>query len=284
MVALFIENPALLGFYRYSLSAKAYQADTLQKHFISLYRFTLKASKRQIDRMHPNHFPRVLVSSLLWLCVESLFTCPFAVAQEEAELPAELGALPESIQDAGKALDPVALVIKETYGDGGSGVNKSEIFTTAGNTGIGIVGNELVIDQEADPAGTIQLLVKDFPATIDLKMRMEISDDGYVGFTAYCPIQSLGGQMRSGQVIFHKNRVSNAPTKSSLPVNNLGEALTYRLVFDAEGKGRLYFLDGSGKSIPIGAQEATGDYRSLDLGIYRAKIYIEEAAVYQQTP
>lgn len=217
-------------------------------------------------------------------CLFFLATC-FTLAQSEPETDPLLDPLPEmEIAQMEKELPASSLVLSETYGTGNGKVQTTEFFGTPTKGTLEISGEELIITNDTGEPGTVQLAVKDFPVTVDIRMRMQVQSNGYFSLSAYTPFASESNRERVSQIFFTMNNIANPPTKTSLPFRGQHEPTTFRIIFDSEGKGRLCVLDGSGLSLPIGGMEMQGGYRSIDLGLLNATVTIEQVTVYSEIP
>lgn len=183
-----------------------------------------------------------------------------------------------------KEMPPASLVLREAYGTGDGKVQVSEIFGVPNLGTLEVSGEELIITNHTGTGGSVNLNIKDFPVTIDIRLRMDIQSDGYVCLAAYTPYADGSKRGRVSQIFFRANSVANPPTQTSVAYRDFREPTLMRIVFDSEGKGRLYFVDGSGRSLPVGGTETQTSYKAIDLGVLNATVAIEQVAVYSETP
>lgn len=181
-------------------------------------------------------------------------------------------------------LDAAALVVRETYGP--EGLAASELFKATDHPDfrslVEISGNELKLSSESDPGKFAVVALAPpivYPLTIDLTMRMEIAEGGWVMLQALTNGRLASPEFRSQQL---RDRISN----ESVSLDPL-DSRTYRFVFDSEGRGRIYLLDGSGLSLPVGCKDAPKvpvERTSLDIRLKNANVFIQEVCLYLGLP
>ncbi len=186
--------------------------------------------------------------------------------------------------EATKTMSDDALRFRETYGSAEGGVKETEFFDSLSKASPAnpvisqIVENELVVEPtEMNILRSAILPITPkvhFPFTFDIKFRTEMESDGSVELNLCADSKITVASIRGNKIIASGEERLNLDTAT---------VQTLRFVFDGDGRGRVYVVDGEG-TIGLARRELNGNYTTLDLRLYGAKLYIQEVRLYDQMP
>jgi hypothetical protein len=185
---------------------------------------------------------------------------------------------------ATKAMPDDSLRFRETYGSAEGAVKEMEFFDSQSNSSpanpvlFKVVGNELVLEpteMNIMRSAIFPVAPKvHFPLTFDIKFRTEMDMDGSVELNLCADSKITVVSIRGKKVLVSGTESLNLDTD---------EVRTLRFIFDEEGRGRVYVVDGEG-TIGLARREFNGNYTTMDLRLYGAKLFIQEVSLYDQIP
>ena len=195
------------------------------------------------------------------------------------------GALPELDRaEATKAMPDDSLRFRETYGSAEGAVKETEFFDPLSKSSpanpvlFEIVENELVVEPtEMDIARSAILPITPkvhFPFVFDMKFRTEMGPEGSVEVNLCADGKITVVSIRGKKVIVSGTESLNLDTDG---------VHTLRFIFDEEGRGRVYVVDGEG-TIGLARKEFNGNYTTMDVRLYGAKLFIQEVCLYDRVP